>query len=446
MRWLRVVRMRHQSLNFRTNDEQELDEELQYHLDREIDERIAGGMEPEEARYGALQSVRDIEQRKEEYRDMRGVSPIDDIIQDFRYAIRQLRKNRAFACTAICVLALGISAAVAIFSFVEAALIKPLPYQDQWRLVAAFESSPGTPRAWLSYADYADWKRLNSVFSSIDAYALNGSFTLNSNTGAEQVSGTRVSAGFFRTLGVEPVLGRSFRTGEDGPDAQRTVMLSYTTWQKRFGGKPDVLGRSLTLNGNPAIVIGVLPTHFQFAPYSGDFWTTLRDTDACEQHRGCHNLTVIARLKDGVSIEAASANMRSIAQELRTRYPETNRIFGSANLVPLRDLIVGDVRPVLLILLSGAGLLLLIAGVNVTTLLLARSDLRSREIAVRGALGASSSRLVQQFATEGFVLAAAGCILGLVFANWGIRLLTGLIPPEQMQSMPYLRGLGLDAR
>jgi macrolide transport system ATP-binding/permease protein len=187
-----------------------------------------------------------------------------------------------------------------------------------------------------------------------------------------------------------------------------------------------VLGRSLTLNGNPAIVIGVLPAHFQFAPYLGDFWTTLRGTDACEQTSGCHNLTVIARLKDGVSIEAASANMRSIAQELRRQYPETNRIFGGANLVPLRDFIVGDVRPVLLILLSGAGLLLLISGVNVTTLLLARSDMRGREIAVRGALGASSSRLVYQFATEGFVLAAAGCILGLVFADWSIRLLTGL--------------------
>jgi hypothetical protein len=163
-------------------------------------------------------------------------SPIDNITQDFRYAIRQLGKNPAFACTAICVLALGISAAVAIFSFVEAAPIKRLPYQDRLRLVAEFESSPGTPRSWLSYADFADWKTLNNVFSSIDAYALNGSFTLNANTGAEQVSGTRVSAGFFRTLGVEPVLGRYFRTGEEDPDAQRTVMLSYMAWKKDLVG------------------------------------------------------------------------------------------------------------------------------------------------------------------------------------------------------------------
>jgi hypothetical protein len=174
-------------------------------------------------------------------------------------------------------------------------------------------------------------------------------------------------------------------------------MLSYTAWQKRFGGKQDVLGRALTLNGNPATIIGVLPAQFQFAPYSGDFWATLRGTDACEQHRDCHNLTVIARLKDGVSIEAGSADMRSIAQQLRRQYPETNRIFGSANLVPLREFILGDVRPVLLIVLSGAGLLLLLIS-----------------------------------------------CLGLAFANWGIKLLTSFVPDEKMQSMPYLRALGLN--
>ncbi len=350
---------------------------------------MAEGMPPREARYAALRSLQDIEVRKEQCRDMRGLNLIENVAQDFRYALRQLRKNPVFACTAIFVLALGISATVAIFSFVEAALIRPLPYREQSRLVAAFESSPGTPRAWLSYGDFVDWKKLNTVFSSIDAYALNDGFILSSGSGADPVPGLRVSAGFFHTLGVAPVLGRDFRPGEDAVSAPRTVILSYAAWQKRFGGQPDVLGRTLTLNGDPAIVIGVLPANFQFAPYGGtDFWATLRATDSCERHRGCHNLITIARLKDGVSIETASANMRSIAQQLRHQYPDTNRFFGGANLVPLRDFIVGDVRPVLLILLSGAGLLLLIACVNVTTLLLARSDKRRREIAVRGALGA----------------------------------------------------------
>ena len=189
----------------------------------------------------------------------------------------------------------------------------------------------------------------------------------------------------------------------------------------------------------------MLPTHFQFAPYGGaEFWVTLRGSDSCEQQRNCHNLIAIARLKDGISIGTASTEMRAIVQQLRRQYPDTNRDQNGANLVPLRDFIIGDVRPILLVLLSGAGVLLLIAGVNVTTLLLARSDQRRREIAVRGALGASSSRLFHQFATEGFVLAAVGGVFGLVFAAWGIRLLTGLVPADKMESMPYLKGLGTE--
>jgi len=446
MRWMSVIGLRLRSLLLRNKVEQELDEEMRYHLEREIEEAIAAGMSPQNARYAAMRSIRDIEQRKEECRDVRGLNPFDKTLQDLSYAVRQLRRNPVFACTAIFVLALGISVSVSIFSFVDAALIRPLPYADQGRLVAAFESSPGTPRSWVSYLDFEDWKKLNKVFASIDAYALNGSFTLSTRTGAEQVPGTRVSAGFFRTLGIQPALGRNFRTGEDSAGASQTVILSYRAWQERFAGKRDVLGRTLILNGIPAIVIGVLPANFQFAPYGGaEFWTTLRGTDSCEQHRDCHNLIAIARLNDGLSIETASQNMRLVAEQLRRQYPDTNRFFGSANLVPLRDFIVGDVRPVLLMLFSGAGLLLLMACVNVATLLLARSDKRRREIAVRGAMGASSSRLFHQFATEGFVLATAGCIFGLAFAQAGIRLLTNLIPPEKMESMPYMRGLGLNA-
>lgn len=444
MRFLSILRLRLRSLFLRARIEQELDEELQYHLDREVERHMAAGITPEDARYAALRSVKDVEQRKEECRDMRGLISLDNLSQDFRYALRQLQKNRGFACTAIFVLALGIAATVASFGFVESALIKPLPYRDQSRLFAVFESSPGAPRSWLSYPDFADWKKLNKVFSSIDAYALNGSFTLSTQSGAEQVPGTRVSAGFFRTLGVTPVLGRDFLPDEDSPAKMRTVVLSYAAWQKRFNAAPDILGRAVTLNGNPAIVIGVLPKGFQFAPYGGaEFWATLRSTDACEQHRSCHNLIAIARLKDGISLERASADMTSVAQRLRRQYPDSNRYFGSANLVPLRDFIVGDIRPILLVLLSGAGVLLLIAAVNVTTLLLARSDKRRREIALREAIGASSSRLLHQFATEGFVLAFAGCMVGLAFAGWSIRLLTRIIPAEKIESMPYLRDAGL---
>ena len=284
------------------------------------------------------------------------------------------------------VLALGIAAATAIFGFVDAGLIKPLPYRDQSRLLALFNVNNGNARSLVPYLDFADWKRLNHVFSSIDAYALNGSFTLTTGTGAEQVPGTRVSAGFFRTLGVAPILGRDFRSGEDSSGEQHAVVLSYDAWQKRFGGKPDALGKTVTLNGAPTVIIGVLPSEFHFAAYGGaQFWGTLRSSDPCEQNRGCWNLITIGRLKDGVSAKTASAEMQSIVKRLRDQYPDSNGDTQGANLVPLRELIIGDVRPVLLVLLAGAGLLLLIACTNVTTLLLARSDKRQREIAARWA-------------------------------------------------------------
>lgn len=444
MRLTSIVRLKMRSLFSRKAVEEELEEELQYHLERQIEQEIAAGKSSKEAHHAALRAIRDLEQRKEECRDARGVNFLDQGLQDFRYALRQLRKNPGFACTAILVLALGISGAVAIFGFVNAALIQPLPYRDQSRLVAVFESSPGQARSMLSYLDFADWKRLNVVFRSIEAFALNGGFTLRTANGAEQVTGTRVSAGFFRTLGVRPLLGRDFRAGEDSPGAARPVMLSYDAWQRRFGGRRDVLGQTITLNGTPNTVIGVLPREFHFAPYGrAEFWGTLRADDSCERQRQCHNLMTIARLKPGVSIERASVNMRAIARQLRSEYPDTNRDFGSADLVSLRDVVIGDVRPILLVSLSGAGLLLLIACVNVTTLLLARCDRRRREIAVRGALGASLSRLLQQFANEGSVLSGLSGGLGLLFAEGGMRLVRFLVPAAMIDSMPYLEGIGL---
>jgi macrolide transport system ATP-binding/permease protein len=444
MRWASIVRLRLRSIFSRRSVEHELDDELRYHLEQQIEEEIAVGWGPEEARFRALRSIQDLEQRKEECRDMRGLNVIDNAVQDFRFAIRQLQRAPGFACVAVFVLALGISAATAIFGFAEAGLIKPLPYHDQDRLLAVFNLNNGDARSLVPYLDFADWQRLNHVFRSLDAYALNGSFTLTTGTGAEQVPGTRVSAGFFRTLGVAPILGRDFHDGEDSPAAPYAVVLSYDAWQRRFGGKPDALGRMVTLNGAPHTIVGVLPREFHFAPYSGaQFWGTLRGSDSCEHNRGCWNVIAIARLKDGVSVKTASAEMQSIVKRLRAQYPDSNGYTQGATLVPLRELIIGDVRPVLLVLLAGAGLLLLIACVNVTTLLLARSDQRQREIALRGALGASSSRLFHQFAIEGFALAALGGLCALFFAAAGMRCLMSLMPPEKLASMPYLQGLGL---
>jgi len=430
----------------RRERERELAAEIDSHLQMHIDDNLRCGMTPEQARREAILQLGGVEATKEAYRDRSTIPFLEHLVQDFRFAIRQLRKSPGFTCTAVLVLALGMSASVAIFAFVDAALIQPLPYRDQSRLVAVSETAPDYPRALLSYADFADWKSLNHVFKSIDAYALNGGFTLSTRSGAEQAAGTRVSAGFFRTLGVSPLLGRDFYPGEDSPAAPQTVLISYAAWQRRFGGTDDVLGKTVTLNGSPHVIIGVLPRDFHFAPYGGaEFWSTLRSSDSCEQSRGCRNVFTVARLSDGISIQAASAGMQVAARQLQREYPESNRDL-AANVESLRDIVVGDVRPILLVMLSSACLLLLIACVNLTTLLLARSDSRRREIALRGALGASSSRLFHQFATEGLVLAVAAGSLSLVFAEWGMRLLVSIVPEDKLESMPWLRGLGLDYR
>jgi macrolide transport system ATP-binding/permease protein len=368
---------------------------------------------------------------------------MNGLFQDFRYSLRQLRKSPGFAATAILVLALGMSASVAIFAFVDAALIKPLPYANPDRLVDVTESAEMFPRANLSYPDYLDWKRLNTVFSSMDVYNGTG-YLLRTADGTTPVPGIRVSDGFFGTLGIAPVLGRDFYAGEDLPSAPHTVILSYSTWRNRFDGRKDVIGEAVTLSGIPHTIVGVLPSDFQFAPRgNAEFWTTLHADDHCSKSRGCHNFDGIGRLKNGVTVEMALANMKTIAKQLEQQYPADNRGQG-ASVLPLSEVIVRDIRPIFLVLLAGAGLLLVIACVNVSSLLLVRSESRKREIAVRGALGASRSRLIRQFMTEGIVLVAAGCLLGLLAADGAMRILIGLISSDMIAYMPYLIGLRLN--
>jgi predicted permease len=444
MRWLYKMPLRLRSLFRKTGVEGELDDELRFHLEKLIEEKAGKEMTPEEARKAARRELGGIEQIKEECRDMRRVNYIEDLVQDIHFSLRMLAKNPWFTTVGVIILSLGMCASVAIFAFVDAALIKPLPYPNPTRLVEVTESIALIPRANLSYPDYLDWKRLNSVFNSLDVWTGTG-YLLRTPEGIQPVRGTRVSDGFFRTLGVAPALGRDFYAGEDLPGAPSTVMLSYTAWQKWFGGKPDVVGRAITLSGISYNIIGVLPRGFQFAPRgNAEFWATLHASDSCDLRRSCHSLDGIARLKDGVSVPTALADMKSIARQLERQYPDSNRGQG-ASVVPLAEAIVGEIRPILLVLLGGAGLLLLIACVNVTSLLLARSESRKREIAVRGALGASAARLVRQFATEGLVLVAAGSMLALISAEWVMQLPTRLIPPYMMAGMPYLHDLGLNS-
>jgi predicted permease len=370
---------------------------------------------------------------------------LDSLRRDLRFALRQLRKTPGFTVTAIQVLALGMCASLAIFAFVDAALIKPLPYRHPARLVGVYETNGLFERSNLSYLDYLDWKKRNVVLGSLDIYQ-NASFTLTSPAGGEAVPAARISDGFFRTLGVTPVLGRDFHDGEDLVSAAPAALISYSTWQQRYGGSRDVLGQVAILDDSPTVIIGVLPRDFHFAPTgAAEFYAAIRAHGSCEMRRSCHNLYGVARLRDGLSLQTASANVVAIAKQLEREYPDSNRSQGAA-LVPLADVVVGDIRAILLVLLIGAGLLLVIAAVNVAGLLLLRSEGRQREIAVRTALGASSARLTGQFATEALVLAVAGGALGLVCAHWTIQLLKGLISPAMMTRTPFLRDLGLSGR
>ncbi|HTD96873.1 MAG TPA: ABC transporter permease [Edaphobacter sp.] len=420
----------------------DLEEEMTFHREQKESDLQSEGLAPEAAHRAAMRDFGNPTHFKEQSHETVGFW-FETTLQDLLFALRQLRKNLGFTLTAILMLALGMGAAVAIFAFVDAALIKPLPYQNPTRLVDVTETAGLFPRANLSYDDYIDWKKQNKVFSTFDVYTGTG-YMLGTSGGTVLVTGARVSDGFFRTLGVTPMLGRDFYAGEDLPGAANTVILSNATWQQRFGGRKDIVGQTINLSGIPNTVIGVLPPGFQFALRgNAEFWSTTHERTSCEKRRSCHNLYGVARLKDGVSVATALADMQSIAQQLERQYPDSNRGQG-ASVRPLYEVIVGDIRPILLVLLGGAALLLLIACVNVASLLLVRSESRRREIAVRGALGASRGRLTRQFITESLVLVLAGSALGLVAAYAAMHILVRLISKDMMNNMPYLNGLGLN--
>jgi macrolide transport system ATP-binding/permease protein len=426
--------------------EEDFASELEGHLQMHIDDNMRAGMTAEEARRDALVKLGGLERTRQAYRE-RGTAPFFETLwQDLRFALRQLTKNPGFTITAVLMLSLGIAASVAIFAFVDAALLKPLPYEDPRSLVDVTESVAVLPHANLSYPDYLDWKQMNHSFRSLDVYTGTG-YLLDTPSGVEPTLGLRVTDGFFHTLGVLPLLGRDFYSGEDLLSAPRTVILSYSTWQKRFGGRREIVGQSVSLSGTPYTIVGVLPDSFEFAPRNTvEFWTTMHaggGANTCDLRRSCHGLVGVARLKDGVSIAAALADTKAIAQQLERQYPDSNRGQG-ATVESLTEAFVGDIRPILLLLLAGSGLLLLIACVNVASLLLVRSESRRREIAVRGALGASPLRLARQFVTEGVLLVFGSSLLGLLCAIFASQALLRLIPKDMLLHMPYLRGIGLN--
>jgi predicted permease len=424
--------------------DRDLQEEMAYHLEQKTQALRSDGMSADDARHAANREFGNGANLAERSRDVVGLW-FETCLQDFRFALRQLRKNPGFAFTAVFMLALGLCASVAIFAFVDATLIKPLPYKNPRRLVGVYEATPQCPLCNLSYPDYLDYKKLNRSFASLDVYQKT-TMMLATPDGAESANVARVTDSFFRTLGVPPVIGRDFYSGEDLLSAPRTAILSYSAWQKRYGGRPETLGQTVILDEHPTVIIAVLPRDFHFAPSEpADFWLTLHPESSCDLRRSCHGLYGVARLQDGVSLQAANEDAKSIARQLAQTYPASN-LGQSAAVADLAETIVGNIRPILFMLLSGAGLLLVIAGVNIASLLLVRSESRKREIAIRNALGAARIRLARQFVTEGLVLVVAGTSLGLLASYWLMHILLSLIPSPMLAQLPFLQNLGLNIR
>jgi macrolide transport system ATP-binding/permease protein len=422
----------------------ELDEELHTFLEMAAEEKMRQGMSHKDA-IRAVRLERDnLDAAKELVWSARWESFVETCWRDLRFALRQWTRDLGLALTAVLILALGMGISVAIFGFVDAALLQPLPYAEPSRLMSVNESSIESPRWPLSYLDYLDWKKLNRSFSSLDVYSGAG-FLLHTSSGVEPVQAQRVSGGFFRTLGVHPILGRDFYSDEDRIGGPNVVILSYGGWQRHFNASPDVVGQAVDLDNDSYTIIGVLPREFSFAPSGNvEFWVPINSLSTHEKVRTFYNFWGIGRLRDGVSNQSASADMTAIAKRLQQEFGVTGRDL-SASVVPLSEVITGDVRPILLMLLGGAALLLLIACVNVASLGLVRSESRRREIGVRKALGASRMRLLQQFATEGLLLAVFGSVASLFVAAWLMRLFLRIVPKDMADNMPFLGGVGLNS-
>jgi predicted permease len=363
---------------------------------------------------------------------------------DLRYGLRQLRKSPGFTAVAVITLALGIGANTAIFSVVNAVLLRPLGYKDPNRLVRVWhvpppKSFPGMTRFAASAANYVDWEKQNQTFDHMAIISYRG-FDLTGGDRPEQVDATAVSSDFFTTLGVQPILGRTLLPEEDQPGRSHVVVLSYRLWQERFGANRDIVGHDISLDGTSYLVAGVMPASFRFPDFA-QMWTPMAWTDQERAVRGEHHYMVIARLKPGVELKQAQADMNTISAQLAQTYPEDDKGWGAV-VVPLHDDLVADVRPALLVLLGAVAFILLIACVNVANLALAKTFSRQKEIGIRTALGATAARILRQILTESVLLAVAGGALGLAFAHFGVLLIMAFLADK----LPPTIDVGLDSQ
>lgn len=419
--------------------ERRLDEEMEFHLARETELNMTRGLNRDEARRRALIAFGGVTQTREDHRTVRLGAWLEELPGDIRHAFRMLRRSPVFAITAILTLAIGIGANTAIFSVVSAVILRPLPFPHPEQLVMLSEDNPekGWIRQMAAPANYLDWKERVSAFQDVAAYTMGGGSTLSGSGEPRQIRIRSVTGNYFSLLGVQPELGGALTDDDTWRQGPGTAVISHRLWTDALHGDKAIVGRTITLDGQPVTVAGVMPASFSFAADSIDVWQAMGwDASSRSQtwFRRAHWIRVIARLKPGATPALADAEFQTVVRRMQTEYPETNRVMG-ADLVPLHEFLIGDLKTPLLLLLGAVALLLLIACANVANLLLAQAVGREREISLRLTLGARTGRVVRQALTESLVLAALGGAAGLWLGWWGTRALASLQPDGMLPVM-----------